>query len=149
MIVHGQFTIDRHYPLPPDRVFGAFADPAIRRRWFAEGEGWEVETYDLDLRPGGHETSSFRYRGGPRMENRTVVHEVVTDTLIVSTYVMAVDGKTISVSLTTTEFEPEGDGTGLRFTEQGVYFDDPDALANREEGTRELLEALAEVLERD
>ena len=144
--VHGSFTLERRYPAPPSRVFHAFADPSLKRRWYVEGEGWIVEHHALDFRPGGHETSRFRFRGGPPIENHTVVHDVVRDERIVTSYVMAIDGRRISASLATVELEPVDGGTRLRFTEQGAYFDDPDAVRNREAGTRELLEALGSLL---
>jgi uncharacterized protein YndB with AHSA1/START domain len=31
------FVIERHYPPPVERVFAAFAEPALKRRWFAVG----------------------------------------------------------------------------------------------------------------
>ncbi len=46
------------------------------------------------------------------------------------------------------EFEPAGGGTKLVFTEQGAFLDGHDNVASREEGTRELLEALARELDR-
>ena len=41
-VTHATFTLERTYDAPPAKVFKAFADPAIKRRWFVEGEGWEV-----------------------------------------------------------------------------------------------------------
>ena len=38
-------------------------------------------------------------------------------------------------------------GTRLTFTEQGAYLDDPEAAANREAGTRALIDALAKEVE--
>ena len=52
------------------------------------------------------------------------------------------DGRLISVSLTTVEFVAEAEGTRLRFTEQGVFFDGEIAAAQREHGTGKLLDAL-------
>jgi hypothetical protein len=39
-----------------------FRDPAAKRRWFIEGEGWDVESYESDFRVGGLETSRFRFK---------------------------------------------------------------------------------------
>ncbi len=36
-VTHSTFVIERSYPTSPERVFAAFADPAKKRRWFAEG----------------------------------------------------------------------------------------------------------------
>ena len=61
---------------------------------------------------------------------------------------MTVAGRRISASLASTEFKPEGSGTRLVFTEQGAYLDGQDQIPQREEGTRELFEALARELEK-
>ena len=39
-VTHSTFVIERSYPTTPERVFAAFADPAKKRRWLAEGEGF-------------------------------------------------------------------------------------------------------------
>jgi uncharacterized protein YndB with AHSA1/START domain len=62
-VTHATFTIERTYDAPPRRVFKAFADPAIKRRWFAEGEGWEIEEFMVVFRVGGTERSRFRFQG--------------------------------------------------------------------------------------
>jgi uncharacterized protein YndB with AHSA1/START domain len=38
-VTHGTFVIERSDPVSAERVFAAFADPARKKRWFAEGEG--------------------------------------------------------------------------------------------------------------
>jgi uncharacterized protein YndB with AHSA1/START domain len=59
-VVHATFVIERTYDATPARVFKAFADPVAKRRWFVEGEGWEVDAFELDFRVGGFERSRFR-----------------------------------------------------------------------------------------
>jgi hypothetical protein len=49
---------------------------------------------------------------------------------------MHLDQRRISVSLTTIELFAVAGGTRLVFTEQGVFLDDYDDIAGREEGTR-------------
>jgi hypothetical protein len=62
------------------------------------------------------------------------------------TYDMWVDNRHISTSLTTIVIEPDGDGTRLTYTEQGVHFDGLDSIEGREEGSRWLLDQLGGLL---
>ena len=68
---------------------------------------------------------------------------------IVYTYEMYADEARISVSVATVEFRREGATTHLVLTEQGVFLDGHDTAAQREEGTRSLLESLAASLHGD
>lgn len=147
-VTHSTFAIERAYPAPLERVFSAFSDEATKRRWFAEGEGWHIDRFELDFRVGGTETSRFRFGDGPEITNDTLFHDIVENRRIVYSYRMTVAGKPISVSLATVQLEPSGAGTVMTYTEQGAYFDDACAGANREEGSRLLMEALAAELER-
>jgi uncharacterized protein YndB with AHSA1/START domain len=146
-VIHSTFSIERSYPQSPTRVFFAHADQAMKRRWLAEGEGWTVNKFTLDFRVGGSEISRFRYLDGPEITYDAVIQDVVPDQRIVFAYRMAVGPNPISVSLATVELVPSGSGTRLIYTEQGAYFDDEDAPKNREHGSRELLEKLAEELQ--
>lgn len=147
-VTHGTFSLERTYPVPARRVFAAFSDKNTKRRWFVEGEGWDVEQYEADFRVEGRETSRFRFQGGPEITNDTIYQDIIPERRIVFAYRMAVGGKPISVSLTTIELEPTKGGTLLRYTEQGAFFDDPKALQMREEGCGGLLDALANELAR-
>lgn len=146
-VIHSTFALERNYPQSPARVFFANSDKAMKRRWFVEGEGWEIDSYTLDFRVGGIEASRFRFQGGPEVTYDAVIQDIVSDKRIVFAYRMSVAGNPISVSLATIELLPAGTGTLMRYTEQGTYFGDPNAPAGREHGSRELLEKLAAELE--
>jgi len=145
-VAHSSFSIERTYPWPPARVFAAFSNQETKRRWFAEGEGWEVDEFSLDFRVGGHEISRFRKKGGAPMGNDTVYLDIVPERRIVLAYTMTVGDKRISISLTTVEIAPSGEGTRLVYTEQGAFFDGVDKPAGREAGCRHLLKRLGEEL---
>lgn len=147
-VTHASFVIERDYAASPARVFAAFADPAQKRRWFAEGEGWSIERFDVDFRIGGSERSSFRFQGGPLISNHTTYQDIVPDRRIVSAYTMTIAGEPISSSLATVELLPNGSGTRLVYTEQAAFLDGKDEASTREAGSRELLESLAQELER-
>jgi uncharacterized protein YndB with AHSA1/START domain len=145
-IVHSTFAVERTYPVGAARVFAAFSDPATKRRWFAEGEGWHVDEFSVDFRAGGRETSRFRFKDGPPIVNETVYQDIVRDARIVFAYAMTVGDKRISASLASVELFPSKNGTRLVFTEQGQFFDGVEQPAQREEGCRELFDKLADEL---
>ena len=136
-VTHADFTIERRFPYTARQTFSAFAEPELRRRWFANPGGWDDAEWELDFRVGGGEVN----RGGGRAFHSRF-HDIVEDERIVFAYDLWHDGRLISVSLTTVEFAAERDGTRLRFTEQGVFFDGEIAAAQREHGTGKLLDAL-------
>ena len=145
-VQYDTFVIERRVAASPERVFGAFADQTKKARWFGCVEGWEVAEHTLDFRVGGREV----WRGGPPgaapHRNDTYYHDIVPDQRIVWSYAMQVAARRISVSLATLELSPEGSGTHMRFIEQGVYLDGYDGLADRERGTKDLLDNLERAL---
>ena len=145
-VVHSTFSIKRTYPSPPARVFAAFSNQATKRRWFVEGEGWDVDVFTMDFRVGGREISRFSFKGGLPMGNDTVYLDIVPDRRIVFAYTMTVGDRRISASLATVELMALDDGTRLVYTEQGAFFDGADQPANREAGCRELLDHLGDEL---
>ena len=88
----------------------------------------------LDFRVGGTEFLQGGPPDGPVHTYEANYHEIVPDERIVYGYTMDADGKVISVSVTTVEFAPAGDGTTLTFTEQGVFLDGADTLDSPREG---------------
>jgi len=145
-VTHATFSIERTYDSPPARVFKAFADPAIKRRWFAEGEGWQVEEFTVDFKVGGYERSRFRFQGGAPIRNDTSYHDIVPNERIILAYTMTIGDNRISSSLATFEFKQAGGGTQVVFTEQGAFLDGLDTAGPREAGWRDLLEALGKAL---
>ena len=145
-VTHATFTLERTYDAPPAKVFNAFADPAIKRRWFVEGEGWEVEEFTGEFKVGGVERSRFRFRGGAPVRNDTTYHDIVPNERIIFAYSMTIGDNRISSSLATLQFKPSGTGTQLIFTEQGAFLDGLDSAGPREGGWKELLDALGRAL---
>jgi uncharacterized protein YndB with AHSA1/START domain len=143
---HATFCLERVYPATPAKVFHAFADPEAKAQWFAGGPDQPGIERCLDFRVGGSEMSSGRFHDGPVHRYDARYYDIVPDERIVYSYEMHLDDVRISVSLTTIELRPEGSGTRLVLTEQGVFLDGYDDAGAREHGTRELLEALGQSL---
>ncbi len=146
---HSTFQIERSYPCAPAKLFAAFADPAAKRRWFAEGEGFIVDAFEMDFSVGGKEHALFRFAAGMPLpagttcENHSRYFDIVRDRRIVIAYAMTVGGNRISASLATFEFREAKGGARLVFTEQAAFFENADGPGLREKGWRDLLDRLA------
>ena len=139
---HGTFTLERVYDAAPARVFKAWADPAIKARWFVGPSDWQLLERSIDFRIGGKERLSGRKGSGIVSTFDAVYHDIVPDQRIIYCYDMRLDGTHISASLATVVLTPAGAGTRLTFTEQAVFLDGYDDSGSRERGTRILLEQL-------
>ena len=146
-VTHGTFVIERSYDASPQRVFAAWSDPKAKAQWFVGPDEWQSSDHDLDFRVGGLEhVSGGSPDGGPTFSYDARYQDIVADERIVTTYEMHMDDVRISVSVATVEFRPECAGTRLVLTEQGAFLDGHDTPAQREHGTRELLENLGKAL---
>jgi uncharacterized protein YndB with AHSA1/START domain len=128
-VTHDTFVIARTYDSPVARVFRAWADPNRKARWFAGSADALGNGYELDFQVGYTYSAQFR--------------DIVMERRIVSTSELFADDCLLSVTVATVEFRETGDTTELILTEQGVFLDGQETAAQREEGTRSLLDSLA------
>ena len=105
--------------------------------------------HSLEFAVGGREHLSVTSSEGALYTFEASYRDIVPGERIVYSYEMYRDEQRISVSLATVELAREGEGTRLTFTEQGVFLDALDTPAEREHGTKPLLESLAAHLERE
>ena len=146
-VTHATFTLERSYPVPPARVFAAWADPAAKARWFTPGPG---SGHELEFRVGGREVATGGPDGGPVMRFETLYRDIVPRQRIVYTSTLSTKTDLMTVSLTTVEFTPgEDGGTRLVLTEQGAYLDGQEQPVWREQGTADQLDALAAELKEE
>jgi uncharacterized protein YndB with AHSA1/START domain len=143
---HSTFVIERSYAASPARVFAAWADPVQKAKWFVGPDEWIKITHETEFRVGGHERMSTGPAGGSMHKFDCCYQDIVPDQRIIYSYIMHLDDTPMSVSLTTVELKPEGAGTRLIFTEQGVFLDGTDWVARREEGSQGLLDKLGAAL---
>jgi uncharacterized protein YndB with AHSA1/START domain len=143
---HDTFVIERIYPVPVTQVFEAWATPILKARWFAGSAEALGAGYDLDFRVGGHEVNRAGPPGGPVYRYQSEFRDIVPEQRIVYTYEMYADETRMSVSVATVQFRSRDGATQLVLTEQGVFLDGHDTAAQREEGTRSLLDSLAGIV---
>ena len=144
--IHSTFVVERSYPQSPERVFASFAQPARKRRWYAEGDH-EIQEYDLDFRTGGSERFRYRFKqghpiAGSEIANESSYQDIVPEQRIVFTQKMSLNGKPVSVAVITLEFLSSGAGTDLVLTNQGTFLDWPDGARMVEQGWNGLLDRL-------
>jgi uncharacterized protein YndB with AHSA1/START domain len=143
----GSFTVERSLAASPERVFAAYADPELRRRWLRLPGDQARNYYELDFRPGGHEVRRGRFAATGTeelIEYRAVFWDIVPGARLVFGYELALDGVRRWVSLVTVELSAlpgetlpgetgaggtraDGAGTRLRHTEQYAYLAYSDA----------------------
>jgi len=140
-VKHASFTLERTYPVSPEKVWAAWSDPAKKAKWFS---GNESSTHDLDFSVGGKENAAGTYDTTVH-RYEAVYQDIVPSERIVTTYQMYQNDTRTSVSVATVEFEAAGEGTRLVYTEQGAFFDEMDRLEWREQGTNDLLDQLAKL----
>jgi uncharacterized protein YndB with AHSA1/START domain len=137
-VIHSTFSLERAYQATPTRVFAAWADPGAKATWFA---GPDSE-HRLDFRVGGHEVARGVNSDGDVLTFESAYHDIVPQARIVYSSTLSVGDKLATVSLTTVEMSPAGDGTRLVLTEQGAYLDGLEDPGWREQGTGQQLDAL-------
>lgn len=146
--IHNTSVLEHSYPQPPAGVYAAFALPARKRRWYAEGDH-EIQEFEMDFRIGGNERFRYRFKqghpiAGQEIVNQTLYQDIVPDKRIVVASLMSLNGKPILAAQVTFEFLPSGAGTDLICTSQGAFFDWPQGPAMIEAGWRGLLDRIGQ-----
>jgi uncharacterized protein YndB with AHSA1/START domain len=146
-VIHNTFVIERNFPWRLPRVFSGFSQPALKRRWYAEGENHEIQEFHMDFRVGGSERLRYRFGeghpiAGSEIANESVYQDIAEEKRIVMTSRMSLNGKPIAVMLATFEFVPADNGTDVILTHQGTYIDWPDGAQMIEVGWGHLIDRL-------
>ncbi|MBM9509462.1 SRPBCC domain-containing protein [Streptomyces sp. KK5PA1] len=151
--MHGTFTVSATYEAPPERVFAAFADEQLRRKWFRlPGESGGGH-HELDFRVGGTEVARSTFAVADvteHLEYRSRFIDIVPGERIVLSYEFLLDAVRRWVSLVTVELTPAPTGTLLTWTEQYTYLvltADGNDTAHLQGGTRLLLNGLPRALD--
>ncbi|HEY8453449.1 MAG: SRPBCC family protein [Micromonosporaceae bacterium] len=140
-------VIKRTFDAPPDVVFAALTDPQlVPKYWGPRGLTTRVDR--MEVRPGGTWRFVHEERDGTQYGFHGVYHDVVPDRRIVQTFEF--EGAPGHVSLETVTLEPVDGKT--RYVAQSVHqsVEARDAMvaSGMESGARDLMDRLAELVER-
>ncbi|ROU02466.1 SRPBCC domain-containing protein [Histidinibacterium lentulum] len=124
------FTLSRHLPLPPDRLWQVLTDARAREHWGAPTEGMVLSVEVTDLREGGLE----RHRCGPAEAPDFIVdtrwYRLDPPSLAVFTETLRFEGMTVGTSLVTYALTPQDGGTALDLAVSLSSFSGPEATAD-------------------
>jgi uncharacterized protein YndB with AHSA1/START domain len=79
-------TLERFYPVAPEKVWRAWTDPQALSRWFGPGGSQPVASAELDVRVGGRFRVLFGGAEGREHEVQGVYREVVPNRRLVFTW---------------------------------------------------------------
>ncbi len=146
-VVHATFRLEKSYPHSVAKVFAAFADPALKAKWYSRTPGTADAGLDMDFRVGGQEHMRTTMGDktpfpGAILSADGLYLDIIPDSRIVIGSNMAMNGTPFSGSLICFEFEADGDATRLIVTHDGAFFEHADDPQMREDGWKTLLERL-------
>jgi uncharacterized protein YndB with AHSA1/START domain len=136
-VLHTSFVIDRQFNASPSRVFAAWIDPKVKRRWSDCHAEQSDNDYSLDFRPGGSEIHRVVMPDGSVQLVQKRFFDIVPNARIIFGYDIALDTRRLSVSMVTVQFEPNKAGTRMILTEYIAYLDGHQDLEERVRGTTE------------
>jgi uncharacterized protein YndB with AHSA1/START domain len=137
--------MERTFAAPAERVFDAFTNEEVIRRWWQAGSGWDTPEATVDLRVGGeirvvmHDPhKDARYGGGGRYT------EIERPTRLTFTWIWDDDRDQVE-QMIEIDFEERDGETTMRFTHRNLW--DDEAVADHEDGWSKVFDNLRSELE--
>lgn len=137
-------TLQRHYPVAPEKVWRAWTDAEALKRWWGPGPGEPVSLAELDVRVGGRFRIVFGGPDGKMHECAGVYQEVVPNRKLVFTWCWP-NTTPERISVVTIEFRGSPTGTDLVFNHAQLF--DEKARDDHQRGWTSVLEKLHAFLE--
>ena len=134
--------ITRTYAAPREKVFRAWTDPEVMKKWFAPSDEFSVPEVAIDARVGGRYCIVMRAPDGEHHRVGGVYREYAPPARLVFTW--AWESTPERESLVTVEFKELGTSTELILTHE--RFADEEARDKHQQGWTGCLGRLAQVL---
>lgn len=113
-------SIQRRFPVAPEKVWRAWTDPQALKRWFGPGDAQAVSVAEVDVRVGGRFRLVFGGPKGDEHEVQGVYKEVVQNRRLVFTWTWPRTTPERE-SVITIVFKASGGGTELDFRHEQHY----------------------------
>jgi uncharacterized protein YndB with AHSA1/START domain len=113
-------SLQRHYPVAPEKIWRAWTDPQALAKWWGPGPGEPVSLAELDVRAGGRFRIVFGGPDGKAHECAGVYQEVVPNKKLVFTWCWP-NSTPERISLVTITFSAVNNGTELNFTHEQLF----------------------------
>ena len=113
-------TLNRSYPVAPEKVWRAWTEPEAIKRWWGPGAEQAVSAAHLDVRVGGRFRIVFGGAEGRDHEVRGVYREVVPNRKLVFTWTWP-NSTPERESLVTITFRAAQGGTELEFRHEQLF----------------------------
>ena len=136
-------TLNRHYPVAPEKVYRAWTDPQAIKRWWGPGGHDPVSLAELDVRVGGRFRIVFGGPDGRAHEVQGVYKEVVPSRRLAFTWTWP-NSTPERESLVTITLRAAAGGTELDFRHEQLF--DETVRDNHRRGWTESLAKLDDYL---
>jgi uncharacterized protein YndB with AHSA1/START domain len=110
--------LERSFDAPPERVFEAFTNAEVLRRWWAAQPDWSSPEAEVDLRVGGRYRLAMRNTEGETHAVAGVYTEIAPPARLA--YTWAWEELDHPESHVTVEFHPDGSRTTVVITHAGL-----------------------------
>ena len=113
-------TLERHYPVAPEKVWRAWTEPQALAKWWGPGPGEPVSLVELDVRVGGRFRIVFGGPDGRTHECAGTYQEVVPNRKLVFTWSWP-NTTPERISVVSIEFRRAGDSTDLLMKHEQLF----------------------------
>jgi uncharacterized protein YndB with AHSA1/START domain len=137
-------TLNRRYPVAPEKVWRAWTDAEAVKNWWSPGPGEPVSLAELDVRVGGRFRIVFGGADGKANECAGVYKEVVPNRKLAFTWSWP-NTTPDRISVVTIEFRGSAQGTDLVFKHEQFF--DERARDSHRKGWTAILEKLEAFLQ--
>ena len=138
-----RLSLNRHYPVTPEKIWRAWTDPQALSQWFGSGQPGSVTAAEFDLQVGGRFRIAFTGNKGESNECAGVYQEVQPFSRLVFSFFWKSTPE--RVSRVTMVLTPDDKGTRLDFVHDRFF--DTQARDNHRGGWTQMLGQLGDFLD--